>query len=129
MPKGIIGFQPGHPPMGGRPKKRITVLKEFILAHPMAYDEMLQILYELATGKSDREAAQYICDRLKGRPHQSIDNRIIAKIDIVTPYQLEQARNEAKLYENTLFMIGEQNAIQELGATKGSEQTSQSEIP
>ena len=117
-------FQKGHKLATGRPKKRITVLKEFIQSHPMAYDEMLEILYELATGKSDREAAQYICDRLKGRPHQSIDNRIRAEI-VVTNADYTLALEEARAYE--LKLLGVNNAIQELGATEESEQGSQPE--
>ena len=93
----------------GRPKKRSTVLKEFVLNHPYAYDEMLEMLYELAK-KSDREAAQYICDRLRGRPHQSIDNRIRAEI-VYTNADHLLAIEEARAY--TVKMLeGGSDAIQ-----------------
>ena len=64
----------------------------------MAYDEMLEILYNLAMDKTDREAAQYICDRLKGRPAISIDQRLIAKIETVTAAELDEARKEARAF-------------------------------
>mgnify|MGYP001574541136 CR=1 FL=1 len=62
----------------------------------MAYDEMLELLYELAKDK-DRDAAQYICDRLRGRPHQSIDNRIRAEI-VYTNADHLLAIEEARAY-------------------------------
>ena len=62
----------------------------------MAYDQCMQVILDLALDKTDREAAQYICDRLKGRPHQSIDNRIRAEIVYTNADHLlaiEEARN------------------------------------
>uniref|UniRef100_A0A6M3KZE7 Uncharacterized protein n=1 Tax=viral metagenome TaxID=1070528 RepID=A0A6M3KZE7_9ZZZZ len=81
MPKGIKGFQQGHKLATGRPKKKSTIYKEFIKKHPMAYEEMLELLYNLAMNKTDREAAQYICDRLKGRPKQAIETTGEIKLD------------------------------------------------
>ena len=98
----------------------------------MAYDEMLEILYSLAVNKTDREAAQYICDRLKGRPAISIDQRLIAKIETVTAAELDEARKEARAYALEMkrepSLIGGNYTIQRPGETEGSEQGSIKEI-
>jgi len=81
-------FQPGNKLGKGRPKKKSTIIKEFAKAHPMAVDALMEMLYNLAMKKSDKEAAQYIIDRLKGRPHQSIEQTIKGQITI-TPGDLK----------------------------------------
>ena len=95
-------FTKGNTYGKGRPKKRSTIIKEFIMKYPNAYDEMMEILYSLARDKSDKDAAQYICDRLKGRPHQSIDQRLHAKVEITT-LELDQALLEAREYSTRVL--------------------------
>ena len=133
MPRGIKGFQKGHKPLGSRPKKKATILKEFIKSHPMAYDEMLEILYNLAMDKTDREAAQYICDRLKGRPAISIDQRLIAKIETVSAAELDEARKEARAYALEMrkepSLIGGTIAIQRFPEAEGSYEGSGKAVP
>ena len=76
----------GNP--NGRTKTRKRVIKDFMKDHPRAYDEMMQLLYDIAKDKSDKDAAQYICDRLKGRPTQSVENKITGVITI-SPAELK----------------------------------------
>ena len=68
-------FQKGHPPMGGRPKKKITIIKDFVKAHPYAVEELMNTLYEAGV-KGDRESAMYIIDRLRGKPRSATDINI-----------------------------------------------------
>ncbi len=79
---------------GGRPPKLETVVKRFIEQHPNAYEELMNKLY--TQGKEgDITAAQYVCDRLKGKPGVKID------LDVgVKPYDAlikEMAQEIARL--------------------------------
>ena len=74
-------FQKGNKLSPGRKKTKATIIKEFVKAHPMAYDEMMQLLYDIAKDKNDKDAAQYICNRLKGTPRQTVDVKAIVDID------------------------------------------------
>ena len=62
-------------------KAKKTVIKEFIDKHPHAYDELMEILYKIAKD-GDIDSAKYVLDRLKGRPHISIDSRLSGDIKL-----------------------------------------------
>ena len=96
---GVGGRKPG----AGRPPKTSTVIRKFLDNYPNAYDECLEILYNKAILSKDRESAQYLCDRLKGRPHQSIDQRTLNVAVQITPEQYREALSEAKDYETKLL--------------------------
>ncbi|KKN23689.1 hypothetical protein LCGC14_0902480 [marine sediment metagenome] len=65
---GVGGSKPG----AGRPFSKKTLMKRFIEQHPNAYEELMNKLY--SQGKEgDITAAQYVCDRLKGKPGVKID--------------------------------------------------------
>lgn len=65
-------FEKGNKLGKGRPPKRGTVIKRFLEAHPNAYEELLQREYD--RGMTDNSmSAQYVMDRLKGKPGVKID--------------------------------------------------------
>jgi len=110
-------FQKGHPPMGGRPKKIKTQVKDFIKEHPYAVETLMKTLYDMGI-EGDREAAVYIIDRIKGRPSQSIDQRITGQVTI-TPdmrklavmYDEIDAKEEQKLLKEEDAIQGQINEV------------------
>ena len=93
-PKRVADFH-GKPGKSGRPPKPVTVIKRFIESHPNAYEELMNKLY--SQGKEgDITAAQYVCDRLKGKPGVKIDldigvkpyDTLIKEIATAIPLQL-----------------------------------------
>ena len=88
----------------GRPPKASTTIKNFLKDHPNAYDKLMQVLYDKALS-GDLVAAQYVIDRLKGRPHQSIDQRTRVQIDI-NKDEDTKAIAEARAYEAEVLRIG-----------------------
>ena len=64
------GFQPGNQ-LGkkGRPKKIKSQVKDWIKDHPFAVSELMEALYDAGI-KGDTESAQYVIDRIKGKPKQ-----------------------------------------------------------
>ena len=65
-------FEPGNKFGKGRPKKVSRVIKEFLEAHPMAYDEVLDVLYTKGL-EGNIDACKYVADRLRGTPRQTQD--------------------------------------------------------
>lgn len=63
---------------GGRPPKPETVIRNFIKDHPKAYGELMSKLWQQGL-EGDITAAQYVCDRLKGKPGVKIDLEIGVK--------------------------------------------------
>ena len=53
--------------MGGRPKKKSTIIKDFVKEHPYAVETLMNVLYGMGI-KGDRESATYVIDRIKGKP-------------------------------------------------------------
>ena len=110
MPKGIKGFQPGHKLGTGRPKKLSTMIKDFQEEHPKAYDELMNILMDMAKN-GDKDSAIYIIDRLKGRPHISIDSRLTGTIEVNHKAILERANEieQSFIEGNYIELEGSQN--------------------
>ena len=109
-------FKKGHPPMGGRPKKKITIIKDFVKAHPYAVEELMNTLYEAGV-KGDRESAMYIIDRLKGKPRAATDINIsgLETLGTATVREIFKiARGE--VLENKLLEEGSQDATEQRGS-------------
>ena len=112
------GFQPGNKLGQGRPKKISTQIKDFQKEHPHAYDQLMCKLYAMGLS-GDREAAQYVCDRLKGRPRAEIDTRYSGEI------KLDYTVLMAKITEfESNYLIGEGTIVQEQRGPEASEQGS-----
>ena len=72
----------------GRPKKKITLIKDFVKANPYAVEVLMQTLYDLGI-KGDRESAMYIIDRIKGKPKSSTDIKMEGIEKIGTGFVVE----------------------------------------
>ena len=80
---------------GGRKVSRRTLLKRakegFEAGFPHAYDElMVTLLHQGLNG--DTQAAQYVIDRLKGKPAASVDLRVKGHISLSADSLAEQER-------------------------------------
>ena len=86
-------------PNSGRKPSSKTLLKRWESNNPLAVAELMQVLYEAGITQrvitcpqckerieinsiGDTESAKYVIDRLKGRPHQSIDQRTSLNISL-----------------------------------------------
>lgn len=85
----------------GRPPSKNTVIKRLLDKHPNAYEELLSQEYDKAI-KGNSESARYVMDRLRGRPHQSIDQRLKGSLDM-TADELLQAEDQARLESTKLL--------------------------
>ncbi len=65
----------------GRKASKQLQRKRFLDKYPSAYEELLEAEY-LKGVKGNSNSAQYVMDRIKGRPHQSIDQRIKGEVEI-----------------------------------------------
>ena len=64
-------FEKGRQKTGGRVASRKTQLKRFEERHPEAYDELMEVLFQ--SGKDGHSLdAQYVIDRIKGKPTSKI---------------------------------------------------------
>lgn len=83
-------FLPGHKyskggtlgNKGGQPKKPETQLRDWEKEHPNAYAQLMDFLLECVDVGKDVESAKYLIDRLKGRPHISLDARTTLQVSI-----------------------------------------------
>ncbi len=107
----------GAKPGAGRPPKPETVIRNFIKDHPKAYGELMSKLWQQGL-EGDITAAQYVCDRLKGRPGVKIDLDIGVKPYDMLIKELELAILQQSIEPAILLKEGT-NAIQEPGGTQG----------
>ena len=110
-------FQKGHPPMGGRPKKKSTIIKDFVREHPYAVETLMNVLYEMGI-KGDRESATYVIDRIKGKPKVTLgmdeeDREVLKAATVMKIFELVADRQK-------LLKEGG-NALQITGSTQGSQ--------
>jgi len=110
-------FLPGHTPLafgGARPNSGPkpslkTRLRRFEEEHPDAYDELMEMLYQRGlSGKS--EDAQYVLDRIRGRPHQSQDLRVRTEISLTADDYAEIAR---LAQQSDRLLLGDGNASEQ----------------
>jgi len=109
-------FLPGHTPLafgGARPNSGPkpslkTRLKRFEEKHPDAYDELMEILYEKGLN-GDSQDAQYVVDRLKGKPKvtMGIDEVDANLITIATLMKFRQLKEANKTIEGEFKEIPE----------------------
>ena len=96
-------FQKGHKlskggarPGAGRKPSNATQRKRFLEKYPDAFEKLLEAEYKKGLqGNSD--SAQYVMDRIAGRPHQSIDQRTKLSLELSgdeLALAIEEARNE-----------------------------------
>ena len=64
-------FEKGHQKVGGRKPSIKTQLKRFEEKHPEAYDKLMEVLYDSGLDGHSLDA-QYVIDRLKGKPTSKI---------------------------------------------------------
>jgi len=112
-------FQPGNTLSKGRPPKPKKQAKDWIEAHPYAYAQLLQVLYNKGMD-GDRESAMYVCDRIKGKPKQQTDIELTGAGDIGAE-MLVRLLEQIQL-RRTLQLTGGDNAVQRQGITEGSSQ-------
>ena len=79
---------------GGRPPTLKTQYKRFLEVYPNAFEELMEVLF-LSGRKGHSVDAQYVCDRLEGRPHQSTDLRVKIKAE-ASADELRLALEEAQ---------------------------------
>lgn len=91
----------GKPGRSGRRKKPSTLINEALALNDQNFPAIFQIIIDKAL-KGDKECAIYLVDRRLGRPHQSIDNRISAKIP-VTAEAYRTAISDAEDYEREML--------------------------
>jgi len=104
-------FQKGHKfskggarPGAGRKPSQTTQRKRFLEKYPDAFEKLLEAEYKKGLqGNSD--SAQYVMDRIAGRPHQSIDQRTKLTLDL-TGDDLALAIEEAMQEEALLLGPG-----------------------
>ena len=79
----------------GRPKKLKTQVKDFIKEHPYAVETLMKTLYDMGVD-GDRDAAQYIIDRIKGKPKISLgfaeEDKELAEATVLLYYRLLDER-------------------------------------
>ena len=91
----------GKRPGAGRKPTEKTVIKRFKEKYPEAYDVLMEMLYK--KGKAgNTEAAQYVINREKGSPRQSIDQRIRGTVEL-SAVQRQVAIDEAQEYERSIL--------------------------
>ena len=96
---------PGVKGRSGRKPKRVTEFNQWFEQNQVKVIELLDVLYKM--GKNgDRDAAQYVLDRVLGKPRISVDSRIKQEIEltadnILEVRQLADRENKAFI-ENTL---------------------------
>ena len=108
-------FQPGNTLSKGRPPKPKKQAKDWIEAHPYAYAQLLQVLYNKGMD-GDRESAMYVCDRIKGKPKQQTDIELTGAGDI-----------GAEMLVRLLEQIQLRRTLQLTGGDNGQEGTDQIE--
>ena len=109
-------FQKGHPPMGGRPKKKSTIIKDFVKEHPYAVETLMNVLYGMGI-KGDRESATYVIDRIKGKPKVTLgmdeeDREVLKAATVMKIFELVKEQQK-QLKEGD-------GALQRQGITEGS---------
>ena len=111
----------------GRKKLPSTLLDEALQTIDDNFPALIQSLVDLAISEKPGapQAAQYLLDRRLGRPHQSIDQRIKASLELNADELLsstEQVRLEsAKILDTVSYKLieGGEDAIQEPGDSAG----------
>ena len=103
--------------MGGRPKKKSTIIKDFVREHPYAVETLMNVLYGMGI-KGDRESATYVIDRIKGKPKVTLgmdeeDREVLKAATVMKIFELVADRQK-QLKEGG-------SALQITGSTQGSQ--------
>ena len=103
--------------MGGRPKKKSTIIKDFVREHPYAVETLMNVLYGMGI-KGDRESATYVIDRIKGKPKVTLgmdeeDREVLKAATVMKIFELVADRQK-------LLTEGRDEPIQRQGITEGS---------
>jgi|TARA_Y100000310_G_scaffold40699_1_gene38165 hypothetical protein len=107
--KGNTGYTKRKPESnkGGRPVSYKTLLKRWEKDNPLAYAEAMETIHQLSI-KGNLAASMYICDRLRGRPHQSLDQRLVSVELKLDASSIELALKQAREYtEQSLIEAGD----------------------
>lgn len=99
--KGHTLSKGGARPGSGRKPSNSTQRRRFLEKFPDAYEKLLEAEYKKGLqGNSD--SAQYVMDRIAGRPHQSIDQRTKIRLELSAD-ELALAIQEAAEEERKLL--------------------------
>lgn len=110
MPRGIP-FEKGREKTGGRKPSIKTQLKRFEDKHPEAYDKLMEILYEKGLEGSSLDA-QYVVDRLKGKPTAKVgldeaDRELLSVATMLEFYKMLDTHDRKELKEGEYAIQGE----------------------
>ena len=107
--KGNKGYTQRNPSSnkGGRPVSYKTLLKRWEKDNPLAFAMAMEKINEQSQS-GNLAASMYICDRLRGRPHQSLDQRLISVELKLDASAIELALKQARDYtEQALLDSGD----------------------
>ena len=109
LPGNTVGKGVPSPGSGPRPSLK-TQFKDWLEDNPRAYDELMTMLYKKGID-GDKDAAQYVIDRLKGRPHQSQDIRVKAVPDFTAEDYEDLDRLTELRRQEELKLLEESNDV------------------